>query len=91
MTTNIAARCFQGLNDTFDRTSSDYLTQKKQKTLYKSLRNSVQDGNPMQRKKNGVAYNDTVGVQRCGLKTPAWNPYPGAPPLSSGIGGEVLG
>ncbi len=86
MTSNssIAARCFQGLNDTFNRSSSDYLTQKKQKTLYKSLRSSIQEGNPTQHKKNGVAYNDTVGVQMCGPKRQAWNPYPGKPPLPSG-------
>lgn len=86
MTSNssIAARCFQGLNDTFNRSSSDYLTQKKQKTLYKSLRSSIQEGNPTQQKKSGFAYNNTVGVQMCGPKRQAWNPYPGTPVLPSG-------
>ncbi len=84
MSSGIAARCFQGLSDTSDRTAGDYLSQKKQKVLYKSMRSSVQDGNPTQRKKNGVAYNETVGIQMCGLKNPGWNPYPGRPPLPSG-------
>jgi len=84
MSSSIAARCFQGLNDTSNRTAGDYLSQKKQKVLYKSMRNSVQAGNPTQQKKNGVAYNDTVGIQMCGLKNPGWNPYPGVPPLPSG-------
>ena len=83
MSSSIAARCFQGLNDTSDRTAGDYMAQKKQKVLYKSMRNSVQDGNPTQLKKNGFAYNDTVGIQMCGPKNPGWNPYPGAPPLPS--------
>lgn len=84
MSSSIAARCFQGLNDTSDRTAGDYLSQKKQKVLYKSMRSSVQAGNPTQRKKNGVAYNDTVGIQMCGPKNPGWNPYPGTPALPSG-------
>jgi len=81
---SIAARCFQGLDDTFNRSSSDYLTQKKQKTLYKSLRNSVQKGNPTQQKKNGVAYNNAVGIQMCGSKKQAFHPYSETSLLPSG-------
>ena len=75
----VAQRCFQGINDLSNRSSSDYLREKRQKTLFKNMRASAQSGNYLQKKgKNkhgqedgtGVAYNNTVGIKpiQCGDK-----------------------
>ena len=82
--TNIAGRCFQWLNDVSNRSAGDYLTEKKQRTLYKSIRNSVMQGNPEEQNKNGVPYNENVGIQMCGDKRQGWNPSPGDPAKPSG-------
>ena len=63
---NPASRCFQGLANSESKNSSDYITRKRQKTLYKNQRNAVTTGNYSQAKA-GIAYNP-VQIQPCGKK-----------------------
>ena len=74
----LAQRCFQGLNDTSQQNGSDYIQAKRQRTLYKNLRNAVKDNNTRMEKR-GVAYNATTIIQDCGTTWDSTTPVHNVP------------
>jgi hypothetical protein len=64
--------------------SSDLTARRRQSAIYRNVLDAVRDGNPTQRKPDGVAYNKISRIQMIGDRPQASKPYPGDPEVPAG-------